>query len=344
MTVSSTDFDVNSESSTEIDNTASAETAEVKVQGVDSYEAAVDAALKTESEAAPASDEQDPNNPAQEIPGEETKDETELSEEELAKFTKGQQHRIRELAEKTKTARVEAETFKTEVEALKPRAERMDQLVGYMQKHDISPEHLDNALGLTALIQTGDYRKALPILEHLLTQVKTAAGDVLPPELQQRVDLGYLTEADAKELNRAKAGERQTQERAQREQEAQQNERAQREIEQITTRAVSTAEAWNQEQVRTDPDWNLKRDLVTQGMENELYRLGPKGYPRTEKETRDILDKVKTQVEKNLSRFRPAPKAINPIVPGGSVSPRSAAKPKDMLDAVELGLANARGG
>jgi len=342
MTVSSTDADVTTESSTVIADTASVENTEAKSQVVDSYEAAVEAALKPESEATTASDEQETKVPAQEIPGEEAKDETELSEEELAKFTKSQQHRIRELAEKTKNARVEVETFKSEVEALKPKAERLDQLVGYMQKHEITPDHLDNALGLTAMINNGDYRNALPILEGLINQVRTLAGDVLPADLQQRVDLGYLTEADAKELNRAKVGERQTQERVQKERETAETQRAQREIETITTRAVTTAEAWNQEQVRTDPDWNLKRDLVTQGMENELYKLGAKGYPRSEKDTRDILDKVKAQVEKNLQRFRPAPKAMTTVT-GGSVSPRSAAKPGSYLDAIDAGLANSRG-
>ncbi|WP_176074328.1 hypothetical protein [Brucella intermedia] len=337
MTVSSTELDVNSEPSTEAAATESVATTEVK--GVDSYEAAIEKALSPESEATPASSEQDPENPDPENSGDdEQKDPSELTEEEKKQLTPSQQHRIRELAQKTKAAQEEAVKFQQELEVMKPKAERMDQLIGYMQTHEITPDHLDNALGLTAMINRGDYRQALPILEGLIQQVRQAAGDVLPDDLQQQVNLGYITEQHARELNRAKAGERQMADKMQRERARQDQERQQREVQDVMERAVNAAEAWNREQATTDPDWNLKRELVTQGMELELLRVGAKGYPRTEKDVRDLLNKVKSNVEQNLSRFRPAPKPITPVT-GGSVSPRSAAKPSSYLDAINLGLA-----
>ncbi|WP_226623080.1 hypothetical protein [Brucella anthropi] len=337
MTVSSTELDVNSEPSTEAAATESVATTEVK--GVDSYEAAIEKALSPESEATPASSEQDPENPDPENSGDdEQKDPSELTEEEKKQLTPSQQHRIRELAQKTKAAQEEAVKFQQELEVMKPKAERMDQLIGYMQTHEITPDHLDNALGLTAMINRGDYRQALPILEGLIQQVQQAAGDVLPDDLQRQVDLGYITEQHARELNRAKAGERQMADKMQRERARQDQERQQREVQDVMDRAVNAAEAWNREQATTDPDWNLKRELVTQGMELELLRVGAKGYPRTEKDVRDLLNKVKSNVEQNLSRFRPAPKPITPVT-GGSVSPRSAAKPSSYLDAINLGLA-----
>ncbi|MGN7964315.1 hypothetical protein [Brucella sp. 22210] len=337
MTVSSTELDVNSEPSTEAAAAESVATTEVK--GVDSYEAAIEKALSPESEATPASSEQDPENPDPENSGDdEQKDPSELTEEEKKQLTPSQQHRIRELAQKTKAAQEEVTRFQQELEVMKPKAERMDQLIGYMQTHEITPDHLDNALGLTAMINRGDYRQALPILEGLIQQVRQSVGDVLPDDLQQQVNLGYITEQHARELNRAKAGERQMADKMQRERARQDQERQQREVQEVTNRAVNAAEAWNREQATTDPDWNLKRELVTQGMELELRRVGAEGYPRTEKDVRDLLNKVKAAVEQNLSRFRPAPKPITPVT-GGSVSPRSAAKPSSYLDAINLGLA-----
>jgi len=313
-----------------------------KVQGVSSYEQAVDAALKVE-EAPPASDEQDSKEPDPDKPEEVKPADPELSEEELAKYSKGAQRRIRELVEERKTVQAEVEPLRQEIETIKPKAERLDQLTGYMREHEITPDHLNNALGLTAMINKGNYREALPVLENLLNQVKTAAGEVLPKDLQSQVDLGYITEAHAKELNRAKVSEKQATERAQKVATDAETQRQQREVQTIVNTATSAAEAWNSEQVKSDPDWNQKRDLVTEGMELELRRLGPAGYPRTDKAVRDLLDKVKSSVETRIGKFRSAPKAMTPVN-GNPVSPRSAAKPASYLDAVEIGLANANSG
>lgn len=342
MPDSSTETAVEQTETTTTDVNAAASSEAGKEQGVGSYLDAVDAALK-DPEATPASDEQGSKEPATLTPEAAAPTDAEISEEELEKYSKGAQRRIRELVEVKKAAEAQVEPLRQEIETIKPKAQRLDELTGYMREHEITPDHLNNALGLTAMINRGNYREALPVLENLLNQVRSAAGEVLPDDLQQRVNLGYITEADAKELNRAKAAEKQTAAQVQKDREKAATERAQREVKQTVDLAVNSAEAWHKEQVTSDPDWNLKRDLVTQRMELELHRLGPQGYPRTEKAVRDLLDQVKKDVETGIKNFRPAPKAITPIT-GNGASPRSTAKPTNMLDAIEQGLANAHGG
>lgn len=317
--------DVTSEPSTEIEN----------APGVPSLDEAINSALGEESdeEAAPASGEQDPQEPASEAP-----EEDELSEEEKKHFSERAQSRFRDLVAAKKSAEGKATEFQQELDSLKPKAEQMDQLVGYMREHEISPEHLNNALGLTSLINSGQYDKAIPALENLLAQVRGWAGDVLPPDLQERVRLGYLTEADAKDLNRARTSEKNVRERSERDRQKAAEERRQSEIQTAVTQAVTTADQWAKEQAASDPDWNLKRDHVTQRMELELRRLGPEGYPRTPEAARTLLGKVKEEVEAGLKKFRPAPKAIQTAT-GGNVSPRSKAKPESLMDAVNGALA-----
>lgn len=312
--------------------------------GVDSYRAAVDAALG-ESEAPPASepdplkgpDSKDPTGaPPQPNPGE-------IPEEELQKYSKGAQRRIRELVETTKSVKGEFEQVQRDLTELKPKAERMDELSGFMREHAIQPEHLNNALGLTAMINKGDYQSALPVLEALLNQVRSAAGEVLPPDLKSQVDLGYITEKHAKELHKAKLAEKRATDAVQKTQERETTERAQRELNVLVGTVTKAADAWSQEQATSDPDWNQKRDLVTDAMELELRKLGPEGYPRTEKAVRDLLVKVKQAVDGRTARFRPTPKAIDNVT-GRSPSPRSSAAPASYLDAVNVGLAASRSG
>lgn len=305
-------------------------------QGVASYEQAVEAALKGK-EAPPASDEQGSKEPAPVKPVDVPPLE-EITEEEIEKYGKGAQRRIRELVETRNAVKAEVETFRQEIETIKPKAERLDQLTGYMREHEITPDHLNNALGLTAMINRGNYREALPVLENLMNQVKAAAGEVLPKDLQTQVDLGYTTEALARELHRTKTSAQQVEARAQKDRERVETERQQREVQTMVSTATTTAEAWHTEQVKSDPDWNQKRDLVTESMELELRRLGPAGYPRNDKAVRDLLDKVKSSVEARIGKFRPTPKPMTTVT-GNPASPRSTAKPKSYLDAVEAALA-----
>lgn len=317
-----TDQDVTSEPSTEIE------------QGAGSLADAVNAALgEKEPEATPASDEPDSK---ESVP--EATDGDELSEEEKRHYSERTQRRFHELVEARRSVEGERDQIRTELDAIKPKAERMDHLLGYMQANSVTPEHLDNALGLTALINKGEYDKAVPYLEALLGQVRAAAGDVLPRDLADQVERGTITEANAKELQKARLALQRTNEREQQSQ----HERQQRDMQTTVDTAASTADAWHKEQATSDPDWNLKRDLITQRVENELGKRlreqGPAGYPRTAQDVRAMLDQAKKDVEQTVSRFRPAPKAINPPATGGSASSRSRAKPTSLMDAVDAAL------
>lgn len=338
MTVSSTedagtpDVELNAPDATP----AESSTAEPN-EGATSLSERIDSALKGEQEASPASNEpgskepvSDPAGNAEEIPPEELKH---LSEKAKSRF--------HELVDLKRAAEGRVAEIQQELDAVKPKVELMDKLTGYMQQHNIPEQHLDNALGLTAMINRGD-PQAIPVLENLLSHLRQVTGDVLPPDLQREVDLGYITEARAKELHKAKLnGQRIEQQSAQERERGEENRRRQ-EAETITRTAAETADAWTAEQVKSDPEWNLKRDRVTEKMELEVSRLirtkGPAGFPRTPQAVRELLDKAKADVEKELKGFLPKPKAITPSPTGGSASPRSKAKPGSLMDAVNLAL------
>lgn len=303
-------------------------------QGGGSLNDAVNAALGEEKpEAAPASDE-----PGSKESVPEATDGDELTDEEKRHYSERTQRRFRELVDARRSVEGERNQVREELETIKPKAERMDHILGYMQANAVTPEHLDHALGLTALINKGEFDKAIPILENLLGQVRASAGEVLPNDLHDQVERGLITEANAKELQKARLTVQRSQEREQQSQ----HERQQREVQATVDTAATTADAWHKEQATSDPDWNLKRDLVTQRVENELGKRlreqGTAGYPRTAQDVRAMLDQAKKDVDQSLSRFKPAPKAINPPASGGSASSRSRAKPSSLMDAVNAVL------
>lgn len=312
----------------------SASSPEPEAQGVSLIDT-VNAALG-EKEAPPAP-EKEPD--SKESDSETTSEDTdELSPEEKSQLSERAQRRFRELVEQRRSVEGEREQFRQELDVLKPKAERMDQLLGYMQTNNVAPEHLDNALQITAMINGGKFEQVLPMLENLVNQVRAQAGDVLPRELQEQVRLGYLTESHAKTLHkeklRADRFEQQTREQAERGEQ----ERHQRETQAVVHRAASTADAWNKEQSASDPDWNLKRDSIAEQIELELHRRGRDKYPRTEKEVRELCETAKANVEKRMSRFKPVPKPIAPSPDGGSASPRSNKAPTSVMDVVNMAL------
>lgn len=318
-----------------------AESSTAGTTGVNSYEAAFDAALAgTEASPAakePGSKEPDPV-PNPDAPPAPSPDE--LTDEEKKGLSERAQQRFRDLANSKKESVAEVNTLKERMAELEPKVQQYEQLQGYMQTNAISEAHLNNALTLTAMLNGGRFADALPILEGLVQQTRQLVGDILPPELQTQVDLGYITEAHAKELNKARKGQENLQSRVEKDQQRQAADRAQRESEAIVATSVKAADAWHAEQVLRDPDWNQKSSLVSQQMELALLKGGPDKFPKSEKEVRDLLDGILKTVDAQVGKFRPAPKPITPDATGGSSSARSAPKPASYEEALEAALRN----
>ena len=274
---------------------------------------------------------------------EDGKDEPKLdepTEDELKLYPLKTQTRIRSLVERSKAAEQLVAERTSEVEKLKPQAEQMDQLVGYMREHQVTPKDLNGSLQITALINKGQYEDALTALSPIINQLLSLTGRTLPPELQQDVETGYITPERAAELQRAKLAASQAAEREKQSQERQAAERQKTENDRVTAIYGQSATAWENSKKTSDPDWSMKQPLVMEMVEAELLRMNasdPKSLPRDAKSVNDLLDKILAKVEKTVSQFRPAPKAITPMN-GRPVSAGTTSKPANLMDAVNQAL------
>jgi len=165
-------------------------------------------------------------------------------------------------------------------------------------------------------------------------------GEQLPPELQQRVDAGYLTAEDAKAVSRAQADANLANARAQQVQERQQvNEAVQRQQE-ATNRTLDSVDVWEKATLKSDPDFHLKRKDVAELVELEILkeanRQGKPWFPNPDEAVKLSKAALET-VNKRYSRFTPKPTEIRPA--NGSVSARSTAEPKSFLEAVRAAAA-----
>ncbi len=315
----------NSDAATAASSTATEKPAGTMLDAVKAAIAPKDATPASKSTDTPADGDPDSK------PAEAAEDDA-LSEAEVKALSVRTQQRFSKLTKNLKAA-------SAEVQSLKPKAEEFDKIDTFVRNAGLSPQDVAGTLEIAAMLRSSP-ANALARLEPIVAQLRATVGETLPADLQQKVDTGYLTEADAKTLAKAQAGERLATQRITALSEQQQASARDNEFRTLTTDTVSKVTSWEATQAARDPDWHLKRDnvaeLVELAIERKTRELRRPYFPTATEAIQLSADALKT-VNGRFKSFGPRPTAITPISNGGA-SPRSIAVPKNMLDVVKLNV------
>jgi len=298
---------------------------------------AVSSALKGGSEESPGSvtqdTEADPDanaDPTTKVEGE-ALEPGDLNQEEMAQLSKKAQRRIRFLASvKNEQA--------GKIEGLAPKAEGFDQIVGLMQRNSLSVEDVNGGFQIMGLIKANPeeaLKRLVPIVRGLLQHT----GYRLPDDLKQEVDAGAITEARARELavTRARSTNLETQNKqAEERRQAEDNARG---VRAVVGLATKTADSWQAEQAKSDPDWPLKHTRFLEKIELKLTKGGFEGYPKTQKDAVKLFEDTKKEVDDELKKFRPRAQSRTPVSGSGASSSGAKPEPKTMEEAITIGLA-----
>jgi hypothetical protein len=294
---------------------------------------AVQAALEPK-EASPPSPNQDQQPPAadSEAPKADGEIPDDLSEDELKALSWKAQQRFKKLASTLKTRDGEVTTLKT-------KADEYDKIVGSINKAGLDNREVDELIEIGSLLKK-DPARALAALQPIVDTLRDVAGEILPPELQERVRLGYISESDARELHKAKVNEGQARRTAERESAERKAADEATANEKLISTSVSAVEAWEKQQAATDPDWTLKQKEVAEQVELAIVREAQKRnapwFPNA-KESVELSKAALKTVNERLARFKARPNEIRPPAAPGA-SPRSKPAPKTMLDAINNAL------
>lgn len=255
----------------------------------------------------------------------------ELSAEELKALSWKTQQRFKKL---TTTAK----GLTAELEAVKPKAEEYDRMVGAIQRAGIDNRELDELVVVGGMLKSNPraaYEKIMPIVRAL----ENVIGEVLPADLQERVRLGYISEEDARRLNRSEANERLVTSRTQQSEAQRKADDEARARETLINSSITAAESWDKQQSAKDPDWHLKRSEVAEQVELAIVRESNKRrepyFPTADEAVKLANDALKT-VNDRLKRFKTKPAEIRPTTPGASTRSKSA--PKSTLEAINNAL------
>ena len=139
----------------------------------------------------------------------------------------------------------EKNTVKQELETLRPQAQRIAALDGFMQQNGIQGAQLQRALEYLRLVNT-DPEKAADLIEQDYKQLATATGRVLPADLQEKVAAGVLDPELAKEIARGRGQKSYQEYRGQA--------TASQQSMQLVQAVDGTIGQWAQMKAQTDPD------------------------------------------------------------------------------------------
>lgn len=297
-------------------------------KGPTSMVEAVKAALapKTGSEGSPPSQTPEKTNAG---PDAAKKDADELPEEVTEEELKDQKPKTRKRIEQLLG---KVRTLGSQVGDLSGKAQQYDQIDGYIKRNGLSRDDVNVGFEVMGMMKS-DPVKALERLTPIVQQLQQLVGDVLPAELQERVRLGYISEADARSLNRSQRGEVLAREQTQRVQQQTTEQRETERVQGLVRDVSSTVSEWEKGKSSSDPDWHLKQGRVDQLVRLEVYE---KGYPKTAKEAVAMVNGIYDTVTKEIRKLGPRPQALTPV--SGTTSTQTAAAPKNMLEAIQAGL------
>lgn len=185
--------------------------------------------------------------------------------------------------------------------SLRTDAGRYQNVVGFIENAGLTAEEAADGLSIMGLAKTNPaeaFRQIRPWLEKLVV----AAGEVLAPDLTERVAKGELTQAAAMEISRSRAT-------AQSVQAAQsfREQREQRQRENDGIQAVrNAAQAWEDDRTLKDPNFAAKRPQLEREI---LYLQRTEGMPTTAAEVTAQLHKAYKAVN---DAIRPQPAQRQP--------------------------------
>lgn len=215
-----------------------------------------------------------------------------------------------------------------ERDQLKPAAEQYQKITTFMNNNSLSTQEMAEGMQVMALMKN-DPVSAYAKLKGYLDNLAPVVGEILPDDIRQKVDDGFIDEESAKELARLKA-ERDFHSQRYLEQQSKQERQTSEQNQRAMYESVAT---WEQVEKAKDPDWSAKYEMVMDRVKSLLSEKQPQNSQEAVEVARRALAEVN-------SRLRPlAGRSTNLRGPTSSLSSgNTRPAPRSLEDVVRLGL------
>jgi hypothetical protein len=226
----------------------------------------------------------------------------EPTEEEMARWRPSTKKRFQQLSRRVKE--------------LAPQAEAYRQIDTYLREAQLAPKEVVELFEAGRLLKAGDFDGFLKVVQPHIDVVRQHRGELLPQDIQERLDSGFIDETSAKELARARLTEGQNRQRDE--------EARQASIRQTAATVRGAVESWEATIRQRDPDYAHKTELM-----NDRLRvlMSLEGVPTTPEAAVALTRRAYTDVTKTLAQMRPQGRPTSPT-PSSTGAPAQAASPR----------------
>jgi hypothetical protein len=224
---------------------------------------------------------------------------------------------------------------RSELDAMRDPAGHWQRHVQFLIENQVTPENSQAVYGILSLIHRGDWSNAAAAIRPWYELALRQAGDILPEDIQRRVDTGDLSPEDASELSRTRAAA-QTAEHQRRASEQQQTVANQSRQLDGTREAVAQ---WETGISQRDPDFALKRVAV---MRYAQAIVAERGLPPTPATAVQWANEALGEVNKLFTAARPQPQPTRSSPSSGTSVTKARPEPRNLMEAAKYALADMR--
>lgn len=220
----------------------------------------------------------------------------------------------------------EKNTYKAQMAEYEADAKQYRDIQSFMESKNLTAEEVVEGFALMAQMKSGDPAKAREALMQKIELLEMASGHKLPPDLEEKVDQGYIDRETAQELHQQRVGAERKAQLAQ----SQLDRRSQDDQRSQVNAMASAVAAWEQATKSSDPDFDLKAELVK---DRVRAHVASNGMPRNAEEALKLSKDSYDAVTQTLLRVRGDKAPMRTAVGGktnGSVQP----EPKNLLDVI----------
>lgn len=225
-----------------------------------------------------------------------------------------------------KELKAERDDLRQQAEQYRSSHEQWGQLTEYMERSNLSMDEANTGFQIMALMKN-DPHKALEALAPYVSQLQEVTGASLPPDLQERVENGYVDEDTARELARMRHQDRSM--RSQAEQARQQAH--QRVVSDVQTSLNGLESEWK----GSDPDWAVKRGRVFEKLQLHIVT---QGFPSSGSQAMQVARQIKQAVDAEMAQLAPKRRSSSPDPGSDRAASMARPSPKSTQDAVLAAL------
>lgn len=227
----------------------------------------------------------------------------------------------------------EKNTYKAKLAEYEPDAQQYRQIQEFMQTNHLSAQEVAEGMVLMAEMKSGDPAKAYEALQKKLEVLALAAGKKLPKDIEERVEQGYVDRETAEQLYQQQAAAQRQAALAQ----ARLNQTATQQAMQQVQAISGAVAAWETATRVTDPDFDIKAELVR---DRVRAKLATAGMPKTSDEALALSKSAYDEVTQMLRRAQGPKQAMRTTV-GGKVNGSATPEPQSLLDVIRQASAGA---